>query len=433
MSSIEQDKNRRPAELYIYVAGLSQDYHFFKRHFDNLVAECGYRCIRYEKPFDMSNFNVQRNDFFYGSGESRGTNYNFIEDFVSNLKDLVKFLKENRGKVILLGTKLDSYRVSFSSDENENFKFYDSIDNQAKKIIYIINAINNLVPETKITLVGHSQGGLVNLRAAPQVENKIEKIISIATPYSSVFFANVFLGINFVSSIFNFNIGSLINKEKDFECYVQRSKDLTNNGYIESIKRDWYAMKNRPKLFVIVGASGRIRYTTKMKNFNGMLMYGYENQFIKFDGLVTVAEQCAIDNAAFYYLYPKNGDCKFNYKGKTVSCITKDTVNINHTCLSKLPMINELDIFLFSHGTFQKYVYKLPGYDSFTFQKAIDVATKALGKHYEDETNPDEIVEYNAETESLQRIYDIYSSDYSHGRIVNSYKVTKIMLGFIQN
>lgn len=97
-------------------------------------------------------------------------------DFETLIGKIVQEAKANAGKTILVATHLGQI---FNTKCN-----LDSIENQAKKLIYIVDEFSKYAG-VSLSLVGHSQGGLVNLETGIARCDKIKNLISISTPYGS--------------------------------------------------------------------------------------------------------------------------------------------------------------------------------------------------------------------------------------------------------
>lgn len=407
----------RRTNIVIYVAGLSQDYNFFKEHMIE-VEKNNSNVVIFETPFDMRNFNVDRSDFMYIDSSSNSKNYIYSEEFISILKNLVSFAKNNEQKSILVGTKLDFRRVSFNDNEDD-FEHYDNVQNQSSKLCYLIECIKNTLPNVNIVLVGHSQGGLVNILTASRLPGKIYKLISVATPYSEVLIAEAFISLNYLASLVGKNLASIAGKTDDFDNYVARAKDLSSEKFFQDLYKKWNSLESKPPLYVVVGISGRI-IGSLLGSANAIISAIKDT---KFDGLVSLKEQTGIDASYFYYLFENNGDCLVNVSNNLVSCISKEGADKLHLCESKLHKVFIDSIIVSAINTFLKNKLNTSISDKiFTLDEFVEAVKKGIGSD-ENATNND----------LLNDIFKIYFSEYSHGKIINGQRCIKIIKALISN
>ncbi len=296
MSSIIHTKKYK---ITLFQVGLSDGYSGFYNTM-NLLSYSSTNFIRYNSVIDMSWFNTEKN-CFYGKNDGYYTKSEKAQlGFQTLIVNIVTFAKQNEGKTIMVSTNLNR---GFKTNYN-----LDSIHNQKIKLIYIIDEIKKY-PNVELNLVGHSQGGLVNLEAAIDRNTKINKIISISTPYSPVY-----LGEKLIFLDFFFKLGGqsaymlFLDTPEEVEAYKASVKTLCSSEYFSNLKCRWNGLSSRPELIVITGTAGHLYNVRTNVSSDPMLSY---NTITKqpFDGLVKFSEQTNIEHAKFIHLVDKNVPC----------------------------------------------------------------------------------------------------------------------------
>ncbi len=196
-----------------------------------LLSSSSTNFIKYNTVIDMSWFNTKEN-CFYGKNDGYYTKSDKAQlNFQTLIANIVTFAKQNEGKTIMVSTNLNR---GFKTNYN-----LDSIHNQKIKLIYIIDEIKKY-PNIELNLVGHSQGGLINLEAAIDRNTKINKIISISTPYSPVY-----LGEKLIFLDFFFKLGGqsayllFLDTPEEVEAYKTSVKTLCSSEYFSNLKSRW--------------------------------------------------------------------------------------------------------------------------------------------------------------------------------------------------
>lgn len=196
-----------------------------------LLSSSSTNFIKYNTVIDMSWFNTKEN-CFYGKNDCYYTKSDKAQlNFQTLIANIVTFAKQNEGKTIMVSTNLNR---GFKTNYN-----LDSIHNQKIKLIYIIDEIKKY-PNIELNLVGHSQGGLINLEAAIDRNTKINKIISISTPYSPVY-----LGEKLIFLDFFFKLGGqsayllFLDTPEEVEAYKTSVKTLCSSEYFSNLKSRW--------------------------------------------------------------------------------------------------------------------------------------------------------------------------------------------------
>lgn len=156
----------------------------------------------------MHDYDVSKEEFYnYGKDGYLRKASNTIATITNQLAEIVDLSLNNPNKAILVKTSLDESVYSYDKDKKETeYLGFDSIENQSIKLVYLVKKIKSLSSKIRLILVGHSQGGLVNLETACKVPSKIHKLISISTPYSPVLMANKLICIATIANMFGQNV-----------------------------------------------------------------------------------------------------------------------------------------------------------------------------------------------------------------------------------
>ena len=387
--------------IVLFQGGLGDRGEGFEETID-LLSKKSSNMIKSNIFIDMKNFDINKNTFF-GTDSSGylSKQDNLVIEFNKKIANIVSLANNNLDKSILVRTSLSESIDSISNHEIIYFGF-DSIRDQAAKLIYIINAIKDIDNSVRIILVGHSQGGLVNLEAATRIPNKIEKMISISTPYSPVYMAQKLIHINFIASIFNTDLFALLEeKPKMAQKYKDRVDDLSNASLFDDIKGRWNNLSKRPQLTIITGVSGHL-----VSFFPGTGIFSPSLSKYSFDGLVTIEEQTAIDYASIVGLTNPKIACYTTKKYMEKRCYFKQAFSSScnkDCCLPSFDLDNTIISTLIE--TIVSFVASLVRGKSFdldinNLSVVNDIMNGVNGKPI---SNPDN-----------QKYYDVYRSDYSH-------------------
>lgn len=211
------------------------------------------------------------------SEEKTFTSIKAGKEIEHNINNVVELSLANPTKAILCRLRLCG--ATGSSDVNL----------QVSRLRYLIE---HLVPflhdKRPFVLIGHSQGGLVNLLATTYLDGIIDQVISISTPYRDVQSIKETLvlaklskkSIAILEHFASFTFGKV--SHTTLEELLQGVFIFGDNKLTNLIKDRFKEMENRPRLDVICGVAGI---------FNGSVF----NWRRAYDGLVTVSEQQDID------------------------------------------------------------------------------------------------------------------------------------------
>ena len=408
MSSINATKKYR---IVLFQDGL-QD----KTGFDQtrrLMKETNSAFLNYSPRIDMSDYNPDDGCFYGNINEEYAKSEQAENAFKASIAKLVQCAKEHPNVTILVGTTL-----------NHGFKssyYLDSIKNQRIKLIRIIDEIKQY-PEIELDLVGHSQGGLVNLETAIEKNKSIAKVISISTPYAPVYLGERLIFLDFFCSLGGKSAYEIFCGDRA-ECDAYRScvEILCSSSYYNDLKNKWNNLIVKPKLTVITGTSGHL-----YKRVPGVSVGGsYVPDTITkepFDGLVKFAEQSNIENANFIHLVNKKIQCYedktyaqnvcFYQSGIFLSCkriCALDSISLSSTLFDAL--VSLIDNAINGHD-----IEKLVNYD---VAKAI-----FAGIRREPGNMP----------AGYESYYNIYADDYSHNYIrYNSETIGYLMSLLVKN
>lgn len=398
MSSITINKR---SKIVLFTAGLGCDGDFFNPTITKLLGNSA-KVKKYNTIIDMKDFDVQLNYFkginstgYYGRSDAL---FSIFNEHITNINTLAT---ENKGYAILVRLSLQFY--PYYSMGTVEHKKYDSIENQAKKVCFIIDKIKEMNNNVDIVLVGHSQGGLVNLEAAILRNTLINKVISIATPYKPVLAADLMVIPIIMSKIVNLITGyspltaldNFVDMGLDDENCQDRILTLSSSSYYNSLKNRWNSLQNRPSLTVITGTSGHLV----------TIDAGVIRMKQSFDGLVRTSEQKEISHANIINLGSINAPCFIQKTLFNDTCFDIITSPCYFNC--------NLDNFSLNGILFRSILtclYKkltIPGYSVYSYlnnQTDIEVL-RAIDAGLE--RNNDFNLLYS-------NYYNIYASDYSH-------------------
>ena len=407
MSSI----NNPQYKLVLYQAGLGCDQSFFDNAFFKILSMSSASNAVYVKAgmnvsnsfIDMTYFNTDNNTFFPSSNLGSLPNP-YFHAFHTTIADVMNQLVNCYPKTLHVKTLLNN---SPSFDDG-----FESIYSQKQKLKQIIGAICSYNLNVKIILVGHSQGGLVNLETAIDIPNLIDKVISISTPYSSAFVGKNLL---YLGRLLR-KIGLLSTFVQDSQATIQRYEDraitLTSDSYYSNLKQRWNALQQtRPSLHLITGTSGLITATSTEYYYMGdpPISVPISTEFrTPFDGLVLTAEQKNI-----------NCDSVINITNQSLPCY-EDEDFVNEIC---------------SYGSVHRcYSCPLPKFDPSlaAFESALDLITggdpfsNGIIQAIFEGANGDPL-----SNNYYKKYYDIFVSDYSHAHITSCDETIAAIIGFI--
>lgn len=242
-------------KLVIYQHGLGDGPNRFSETISKLVAKKPSKNAKYtsdkysESHIDMSSYDGENNCYKDDASKTK---------IINRINDLREFCDKNPNKNVHVATRLNG---------NEPIEY------QKNRLVELIKYLKNTLGLSRdIVLVGHSQGGLVNLETAIEIPTYISQIISINTPYSANSIAiKATCLINFCNMIsvdaaeYYLSIGEKDAKKMDEEEKAELAKKadgfescvkaLADSDYLEGLKSRWSNLTNRPKLHVITSAS----------------------------------------------------------------------------------------------------------------------------------------------------------------------------------
>lgn len=327
MSSIVSFKKYK---IVLFQGGLADDGSGLDKTM-TLLTNASSNFLRFPKKIDMSNFNPSQNSFYENTTGYYVKSIKALSDFKTLIANIVSFAMDNEGKTILVGTYLNK---GYKTNHN-----LDSIENQKIKLVYIVDEIKNY-PNIELSLVGHSQGGLVNLETAIVRSGKIKRLVSISTPYDPVYLGEKLIFIDFF-----FKIGKqtaytyFVEDPKNVPAYKKCVEQLFSNSYFADLKKRWDNLISRPLLFVITGTAGHI-----YKIIPGMhTIYNYVPDTIikeSFDGLVKLSEQTSINHAKFIHLVENDVPCFSDKSFAKAVCYYQDGYSMTCTKSCTLCSLN---------------------------------------------------------------------------------------------
>lgn len=338
-------KEEFTGNLVIYQHGLCDNHKRLEPTIENIVKLNATKNIAYKTTFidstilageeeeDNDFIDMRKFDGLTGSYENDGEKENILK----KLDDLIAFCNH-------------SDHINQNVHVRTNLGGEDSVENQSNRLIemitYVKGKLNN---NRKIVLVGHSQGGLVNLDVATKIPTYLNQIISLNTPYSKNSLAikgmciinliKVIMAIPEVADFFSSgnyldatnyselisNISAMIaSKLFDFE---EALSDLASDSFYDNLKTRWDNTNNKPRLHVIASASA-------VDHSN---VLGIRTKQLN-DGLVDLSEQMDINYNTVHYLLDPSMPC-FEMDGSYIlDKFEKNCYNCDENC--NLPQIN---------------------------------------------------------------------------------------------
>jgi len=397
MSSVISQKKY---QIVLFQGGLADKGHFFDEAISALTATgLGFR--KYPERIDMTDYN-SASGCFYRRGNGYFSKSLYAEnEFQTLIANIVECAKMNADTTILVHTYLNH---GFNSEHD-----LETIENQKIRLVRIIKEFKRY-GDIDISLVGHSQGGLVNLEAATEVPDMIKQLISLSTPYAPVYLAEKLIFLDFY-----FKIGGAIAyalfkvKSENMSAYDASVKTLASSLYFDDLHNRWNALPTRPKLTVVTGTSGLI--------YNVITTYDPQSQTSTdtittepFDGLVKISEQKAIEHADFIHLVKKDVPCLHSkkYAESVCSLQTGLYIGCKESCtLSSISFSGTIANMFFSLIDNAIRGNGLGDFSTYPIVVAIDA-----GRNREPAKVPSGGI--------YQAYYNIYSDEYNHENIAEA-------------
>ena len=412
MSSLNKTKYK----LVLYQSGLGIGHDYYDNTLDKIEKNDSLSLLysesgkTYKQTFiDMTEYDCVKG-YFYGlnSNGYKGRSTELTNKFNNLIQDIVNTMIDNPTKTVHVKTQLND-----SLDYKDGF---ETIENQKIKLMKIINSFKAYNLNIELYLVGHSQGGLVNLETAIEMPNDISKMISISTPYSPVSVAKNLLYLDRLMK--KVKIGGLIVGPTPEETarYENCVNILTSKEYFKNLKNRWDNLEKKPKLLVITGTSGFVTKTVSeyvkigVPPFTSSVMMTFDKKH-PFDGVVLTCEQKDISY-----------DSVVNITSKTLPCYLEETF-VNKICGASI----------YDRCT----GCNLPSFNGFTsvFQVACDAI---IGNDPLSHDIIDAILEGAFGTASAPRnpdytnFFNVYRSQYSHMFIASCDETIATIIGYLK-
>lgn len=409
MSSVKKDVYR----VVLFVGGLGCDGSFFNPTIKKLKNKGSRYVVEYSNMVNMDDFITSKGAFYGLNNGSLMKSTSLTENFNLEIDNIVKMAKGNPNKTVLVKTRLDETIRKVNSDKvTFDYIAYESIEAQKIKLKYIINAIKNLDSSIEIVLIGHSQGGLVNLETAVEIPEKITEMVSISTPYSSVAIAKGVCLLDTIANIVNSSIYKLI--ENDDEIIKRYDASVTVLGtpsYFDNLKAKWNSLTSRPKLTVIAGISAHL--------MTSVYLFPFEvNHRYPFDCLVLGREQVDIENCTLHVLSKDGVTCYEDSDGFKKSCCTDLEFINEHDCDCTLPCFDISGAIFKSAVTELENLYNNKKFVALSELPVVKAVVEAKdGKPLSNE--------------DYRPYYETVASEYSHLNIREAEKTIGILLGIL--
>ena len=377
----------------LYVQGLGQGNTFFSNTINLITSSCPAKHIDFNISIDMVGFDCTTNQFW---------NPSTADIFNQITASLVNISLANPNKIIHARLGLNVDEAGFN---------YDLITNQKTKLLYVIDRIKNLSNAVRIILIGHSQGGLVNLEATIERPNQIERLISLSTPYSPVYAAALFDQVNEIREVYNTIAFAFNGQTYGLSPYFSVCVDtLASESYFNSLKTRWSALPYRPHLLAICGISSRIKTNGPLRPFfHGMeVTWEFTDDYRASDGLVSIQEQNAVPNAQIVNLYDDSIPCISSSLFLNTPCAN----SYSGTCISTCPLPfldpSQIAITFLQHPNSYK-------------DDALNAAEQAMNN--QPFSGPDYV----------RPIYDAFIGRFSHARICTSAEAIQLIRGKLES
>ncbi|MBR2138153.1 MAG: hypothetical protein IKC22_07550 [Bacilli bacterium] len=412
MSSVNKTKYK----LVLYQSGLGTAHDYYNDTFEKIIKNDSSSLMYSEKNktykntfIDMTEYDCEKG-YFYGlnSNGYKGRSTELTNKFNNLIQDIVNTMINNPTKIVHVKTQL-----------NDSFDFadgFDTIENQKIKLMKIINSFKSYNLNLEIYLVGHSQGGLVNLETAIEMPTDIKKMISISTPYSPVSVAKNLLYIDRL--IKKAKLGGLLvgDSEEETARYENCANTLTSKDYFKNLKKKWDNLAKRPKLLVITGTSGFVTKTVSefvtigVPPFTTSMMMTFDKKH-PFDGLVLTCEQKDISY-----------DNIVNITSKSLPCYSEETfvkkicgANIYDRCQGcNLPSFNGFS------SIFELACDAIVGNDPMNHDIVDAIFEGAYG------------VKSTPRNPEYMNYFNIYRSQYSHMFIASCDETVATIMGYLK-
>lgn len=362
----------------------------------DLLVKTSSDVVKYPSKIDMSDFNTTNNRFYGINSDGYYTKSTAATiDFEALIAQIVQKAKNNPGKTILVATYL-SHIFNTKCD-------LDTIENQAKKLIYIVDEFSKY-SGVSLSLVGHSQGGLVNLETGIARCSKIKNLISISTPYSPVTLADLALFIDNGFKQFNRSLFEIFVSDDNIPYYRVCVEKLKSDKYFKDLKDRWSKLLIRPKLTVITGTAGLLY---KVIPGSSVWSPNYVPDTItksSFDGLVKIGEQKAINPAIFIDLVDKKVPCYAEKEYAKDSCYTQ--TGFIFSCKRSCPMSSENALFTVLDIAMKQLSNAINGGDFDDFSNNGVLLAVYAGLNRDSSFVPAD--------ERQKNLYKIFASDYNH-------------------
>lgn len=378
----------------LYVQGLGQKPWFFDDTINLVTNGCPQKHLKFSQTIDMSDFDYETSQFTSSTSETV---------FNNRTSDLVAASQAHPNMTV---------HVKLCLNKDPNNKNYETIPHQKTRLVFLIDRIKSLSNSVRIVLVGHSQGGLVNLEAATERPYQIERLISLSTPYAPSFLASLYGAVIAFEDYLNAMMAVLYPgvSTQILPYFSSCVSTLAEASYYNNLKARWDSLPYRPHLLAICGISCKLKTPgPSMPYFNNMTpIWQPTDDYRAFDGLVSAQEQNAISHAQIVNLYDSSLPCASTLRFLNVPCANSHSANCIGPC--PLPIVSYTDVlasFATHMGTYWDEAWA-----------AANDAMKNL---------PFSSAEY------VRPIYDAFIGAFSHGRICTSPEAIQLIRGKLES
>ena len=141
------------------------------------------------------------------------------------------------------------------------------VNDQVEELHTIITLLKGWFGNVPIILVGHSKGGLVNMKYSLKYRGEISKLISIGTPYENETIQQLHAIIRSWKPILKTTLNSRFSQAdiQDFENLLHEvydDEDLGNTSFFNQLKNDWNSLSASEKPEIVCIACSQVGFSS---------------------------------------------------------------------------------------------------------------------------------------------------------------------------
>lgn len=387
--------NRGKGAIVLFQHGIFGEEGSFSVAIEKLVKMAPKRHIAFDSFINMNDFKKMSydNTYLFENPESQ-------MEFNETIENIVSLAKDYPNHNILIRTRLSGIKKA------------DSIQRQKEKLALIVKKLYSLVDGRPIVLVGHSQGGLVNMETSLMCPGYIDKIISLNTPFDVNKVGRTFFPIAVFCHTFKLSFDAGIDTFDFSNNDVYNAlKNLISADYFKDLKRRWESATSKPKSIALAGLAGVL--TNKIDEWNST-----------FDGLVMVSDfqNIKVDKIQFFMEerpncpdgWPEEWFWDKDYTKKCTFCRKKCTfAKMSYANTLGKTVDQLLDTWI--NGGIDSLIQGI----KYEFKEPEVIKAITAGLDQSEYTGPE------------QTVYQIYSSKYNHLHVQTNSEVLTFLSGLL--